>query len=113
MLLGLANGVFAIGSIGSMMALTGDKSDGRAGLRLGVFGAAQALAYATGTMAGAVGVDTAKLLLDSPLRGYLAVFSVEAVLFGASALLALRSASREAGHTVFRDRGEMLPAMLP
>ena len=112
MLLGLANGVFAIGSIGSMMDLTGDKSDGRAGLRLGVFGAAQALAYATGTMAGAVGVDTAKLLLDSPLRGYLAVFSVEAVLFGASALLALRSASREAGHTVFRDRGEMLPAML-
>ena len=112
MLLGLANGVFAIGAIGSMMALTGDKSDGRAGLRLGVFGAAQAIAYATGTMAGAVGVDTAKALLESPLRGYLAVFSVEAVLFAASAFLALRSASSERATDVFRERAELLPAVL-
>ncbi len=112
MLLGLANGVFAIGAIGSMMALTGDKTDGRAGLRLGVFGAAQALAYATGTMAGAVGVDTAKAVLDSPLQGYLAVFSVEAVLFAASAFLALRSASSERANDVFRERSELLPAVL-
>ncbi|MDQ8158943.1 MAG: BCD family MFS transporter [Gemmatimonadota bacterium] len=112
MLLGLANGVFAIGAIGSMMALTGDKTDGRAGLRLGVFGAAQALAYAVGTMAGAVGVDTAKAVLASPLRGYLAVFSVEAVLFAASAFLALRSASSERANDVFRERAELLPAVL-
>jgi BCD family chlorophyll transporter-like MFS transporter len=112
MLLGLANGVFAIGAIGSMMALTGDKNDGRAGLRLGVFGAAQALAYATGTMSGAVGVDTAKALLESPLRGYLAVFSVEAVLFAGSAFLALRSASSERANDVFRERVELLPAVL-
>ncbi|WP_373060388.1 BCD family MFS transporter [Gemmatimonas sp.] len=112
MMLGLANGVFAIGAIGSMMALTGDKTDGRAGLRLGVFGAAQALAYATGTMAGAIGVDTAKAVLDSPLRGYLAVFSAEAMLFAASAFLALRSASSERANDVFRQRAEMLPAVL-
>lgn len=112
MLLGLANGVFAIGAIGSMMALTGDKRDGRAGLRLGVFGAAQALAYAIGTMSGAVGVDTAKALLESPIRGYLAVFSVEAVLFAASAFLALRSASSERANAVFRERAEFLPAVL-
>ena len=112
LLLGLANGVFAIGAIGSMMALTGDKRDGRAGLRLGVFGAAQALAYAIGTMSGAVGVDTAKALLDSPVRGYLAVFSVEAVLFAASAFLALRSASSERANSVFRERAEFLPAVL-
>jgi MFS transporter, BCD family, chlorophyll transporter len=112
MMLGLANGVFAIGAIGSMMALTGDKTDGRAGLRLGVFGAAQALAYATGTMAGAVGVDTAKAVLESPLRGYLAVFSAEAVLFAASAFLALRSASSERANDVFRERAELLPAVL-
>lgn len=112
MMLGLANGVFAIGAIGSMMALTGDKTDGRAGLRLGVFGAAQALAYATGTMAGALGVDTAKAVLDSPLRGYLAVFSAEAVLFAASAFLALRSASSERANDVFRERAEMIPAVL-
>jgi BCD family chlorophyll transporter-like MFS transporter len=111
-LLGLSNGVFAIGAIGSMMALTGDRTDGRAGLRLGVFGAAQALAYAVGTMSGAAGVDLARALLDSPLRGYLAVFSVQAVLFGGSAYLALRSASRDRATDVFRTKGELLPAVL-
>ncbi|MBY0491225.1 MAG: BCD family MFS transporter [Gemmatimonadaceae bacterium] len=112
MLLGLSNGVFAIGAIGSMMALTGDRTDGRAGLRLGVFGAAQALAYAIGTLSGAAGVDAARALLDSPLRGYLAVFAVQAVLFAASAVLALRSASRDHATSVFQSKGEMLPAVL-
>lgn len=110
--LGLANGVFAIGAIGSMMALTGDRNDGRAGLRLGVFGAAQALAYATGTMAGAAGVDIARALLDSPVRGYLAVFLVESVLFAASALLAMQSASRERAGDVIARRADMLPSVL-
>lgn len=111
-LLGLSNGVFAIGAIGSMMALTGDRTDGRAGLRLGVFGAAQAIAYATGTMAGAAGVDIARSLMSSPIRGYLVVFGVQAVLFAASALLALRSASSERANDVFRSRSDMLPAVL-
>ncbi|MES2523299.1 MAG: BCD family MFS transporter [Gemmatimonadota bacterium] len=111
-LLGLANGVFAIGAIGSMMALSGDRHDGRAGLRLGVFGAAQALAYATGTLAGAAGVDVARALLASPVRGYLAVFLVEAVLFAVAASLALRSASSERAGDVIRSRSELLPAAL-
>lgn len=111
-LLGLSNGVFAIGAIGSMMALTGDKTDGRAGLRLGVFGAAQALAYAIGTLSGAAGVDFARAVFDSPVRGYLAVFAVQAVLFGASAWLALRSASSERATQVFQQRGEMLSAVI-
>jgi BCD family chlorophyll transporter-like MFS transporter len=110
--LGLSNGVFAIGAIGSMMALTGDKTDGRAGLRLGVFGAAQALAYAVGTMSGAAGVDLARAVLSSPVRGYLAVFAVQAVLFGASAWLAMRSASSERATEVFQQRGEMLSAVI-
>jgi MFS transporter, BCD family, chlorophyll transporter len=111
-MLGLSNGIFAIGAIGSMMALTGDKTDGRAGLRLGVFGAAQALAYAVGTMSGAAGVDFARAVFDSPVRGYLAVFAVQAVFFGGSAWLALRSASSERANDVFRQRGEMLSAVI-
>lgn len=111
-LLGLSNGVFAIGAIGSMMALTGDKTDGRAGLRLGVFGAAQALAYAVGTLSGAAGVDLARAVFDSPVRGYLAVFAVQALLFGGSAWLALRSASSERATQVFQQRGEMLSAVM-
>ena len=112
LLLGLANGVFAIGAIGSMMSLTGDKSDGRAGLRLGVFGAAQALAYALGTLSGAAGVDVARAALGSPVDGYLVVFGVEAALFAASAWLALRSASRDSATTVFTRQGDLLPAVL-
>jgi MFS transporter, BCD family, chlorophyll transporter len=110
--LGLANGVFAIGAIGSMMALTGDRRDGRAGLRLGVFGAAQAMAYALGTLSGAAGVDAARVLLGSPVRGYVAVFAVQAVLFSVSAWLALRSASSERATSVLRERGDMLQAVL-
>ena len=111
-LLGISNGVFAIGAIGSMMSLTGDRADGRAGLRLGVFGAAQAVAYAVGTLSGAAGVDVARAAMSSPIRGYLVVFSVQAVLFAASAYLALRSASSERANDVFRQRGDLLPAML-
>lgn len=111
-LLGLANGVFAIGAIGSMMALTGDKTDGRAGLRLGVFGAAQALAYALGTLSGTAGVDLARAALGSPVEGYLVVFGVEAALFVASAWLAMRSASRDRVASVFRRQGDLLPAVL-
>ncbi len=95
-----------------MMSMTGDSTDGRAGLRLGVFGAAQALAYALGTMSGATGVDVARGLLASAVDGYLVVFAAEAVLFTASAWLAMRSASRERATDVFRHRGEMLPAVL-
>ncbi|MCE2900621.1 MAG: BCD family MFS transporter [Gemmatimonas sp.] len=111
--LGLSNGVFAIGAIGSMMALTGDKTDGRAGLRLGVFGAAQALAYAVGTMSGAAGVDFARTIFAAPVRGYLAVFGVQAVLFAGSAWMALRSASSDRATEVFRQRGDMLSAVMP
>lgn len=111
-LLGLANGVFAIGAIGSMMALTGDAKDGRAGLRLGVFGAAQAVAYAAGVSIGGVGVDVARALLGSAVRGYAAVFSVEAALFLVSAVLAYRSASAAVAGDVMRTRGEMLAAVV-
>ncbi len=111
-LLGLANGVFAIGAIGSMMALTGDAADGHAGLRLGVFGAAQAVAYGLGVSLGGIGVDVAQAVLGSPLRGYAAVFSVEAGLFMASAVLAYRSASAQRAGDVMRTRGELLPAVV-
>ncbi|MCU0635765.1 MAG: BCD family MFS transporter [Gemmatimonadaceae bacterium] len=108
--LGVANGVFAIGAIGSMMARSGDANDGRAGLRLGVFGAAQAVAYAIGGFAGAAGVDVGRRLLDSTLGGYVAVFAVEGVLFAAAAWLAWRSGSAQVGGRVIETRAELLPA---
>ena len=83
-LLGLANGAFAIGAVGSMMVeATGE----HAGLRMGIFGAAQAVAYAIGGFLGAAGSDVARAALGSASGGYTAVFLAEAVLFGVAALL--------------------------
>lgn len=89
--LGVSNGAFCVGAVGSMMMLASERKDGRAGLRLGVYGAAQAVAYALGGLAGAAGSDLAREAFHSPMRGYLAVFGVEAALFVAAAVLALRS----------------------
>lgn len=82
--LGIANGVFAIGALGSMMAEA--RGDG-AGLRMGIFGAAQAVAYAVGAFAGAVLSDLGRAALGSDARGYAMVFAVEAFLFLAAAIL--------------------------
>lgn len=93
--LGFANGLFTVGGVGGMMALTASP-DGRRehGLRLGLFGAVQAVAYGTGGLFGGVATDVARLALGSPAAGYAAVFTLEAVLFAGAALLALRSAPR-------------------
>ena len=88
--LGLANGVFAVAAIGSMMGLAGGGGPGREGVRMGVWGAAQAIAFAVGGFAGAVGVDIGRRLLGSAPHAFLAVFAVEAAVFLAAAVLALR-----------------------
>ena len=49
--LGVANGVFAVAAIGSMMALAGAGRGGREGVRMGLWGAAQAIAFALGRRA--------------------------------------------------------------
>ncbi len=93
--LGLANGAFAVGALGAMMAITaGDRAaDGssRAGLRVGVFGAAQAIAYGLGGLLGGVLSDVARAASGSAARGYGVVFMIEGVLFIAAAWMAARS----------------------
>ena len=87
-LLGVANGAFSIAAIGSMMALAGQGGPGREGLRMGLWGAAQALAFALGGLIGAVGSDLARHALGQAAAGYALVFAIEAVLFVLSAALA-------------------------
>ena len=55
---------------------------------MGVFGAAQAVAYAIGSFIGAVGSDLGRAISGSDARGYMAVFAAEAVLFVVAAVLA-------------------------
>jgi BCD family chlorophyll transporter-like MFS transporter len=67
---------------------------------MGVFGAAQGLAYGLGGFAGAWMSDFARGWFGSPASGYAAVFVVEAVLFVASAWLAATSATAVRGATL-------------
>jgi BCD family chlorophyll transporter-like MFS transporter len=86
--LGFANGVFAIGAIGTMMGLASE--DGAStGTRMGLFGTAQTIAFASGGMVGAVAVDLMRAFVDSPVAAYGTVFAAEAALFAASAVLAM------------------------
>lgn len=87
--LGFFNGMFAVAAIGSMMALAGQGRDAREGTRMGLWGAAQAIAAGFGGLAGAALVDVARLMMDDA-SAFGTVFSIEAVLYLASALMALR-----------------------
>ncbi|MEM9433381.1 MAG: BCD family MFS transporter [Pseudomonadota bacterium] len=87
--LGFANGMFAVAAIGSMMQLSGEGRERRTGTRMGLWGAAQAVAAGFGGLLGASAVDVLRLTMtDADAFGI--VFLVEAVLFTIAALLALQ-----------------------
>jgi len=88
-LLGFCNGVFAVAAIGAMMALAGQGRTDREGTRMGLWGAAQAIAAGIGGLLGAVAVDALRLVL-APDLAFASVFAAEAVLFLVAAGLALR-----------------------
>jgi BCD family chlorophyll transporter-like MFS transporter len=87
--LGVANGAFAVAAIGAMMELAGAARDGREGVRMGLWGGAQAVAFAIGGIAGTGAVDLARHLFGSPAAAYAVVFGAEALLFLAAARIAL------------------------
>ncbi len=89
-LLGVANGFFCAAAIAAMMQLAGSGRAAREGVRMGLWGAAQALAFGLGSMAGSSAVDLAKALLGAPVAAYAAVFTAQAVLFLVAGMLALR-----------------------
>lgn len=88
--LGYFNGIFAVAAIGSMMQLAGDGRGGREGTRMGLWGAAQAVAAGFGGFAGAAAVDGMRRLTTGPAEAYGTVFLVEAALFLVAAWLATR-----------------------
>lgn len=95
--LGLANGAYAIAAIGSMMSLVGRGRSGREGVRMGLWGAAQAIAFGSGGLLGTLASDLARHVLGNAAIAYSVVFSVEAVLFVVAALLAVRASASLAG----------------
>lgn len=86
--LGFANGAFAVAAIGSMMELAGSGRATREGTRMGLWGAAQAIAAGFGGLFGAASVDLMRQILTSTADAFGAVFLLEAMLFCAAAALA-------------------------
>lgn len=98
--LGFFNGLFAVAAIGSMMGLasgSGTDESPRHGIRMGLWGAAQAIAFALGGFAGTALVDVTVHVTGSNANAYGAVFLLEGIGFVASALLAWRCVGNRAG----------------
>lgn len=87
MALGFFNGMFAVAAIGSMMALAGEGRAAREGTRMGLWGAAQAMAAGLGGVLGAGAADLARRVTDDA-SAFGVVFIVEAGLFALAALMA-------------------------
>jgi BCD family chlorophyll transporter-like MFS transporter len=79
--LGMANGAFSIAAIASMMALASQGAGQREGTRMGVWGAAQALAFALGGLLGTAMADLAGQVIDDLATAYGSVFLLEAIGF--------------------------------
>jgi BCD family chlorophyll transporter-like MFS transporter len=88
--LGLANGAFSIAAISLMMGFAGAGAGQREGVRMGLWGAAQGIAFGVGGLSGALASDVARRLLASQGEAYAAVFFGEALLFIVAAFAALR-----------------------
>jgi BCD family chlorophyll transporter-like MFS transporter len=102
-MLGVTNGAYAVAAIGSMMALVSAGGDQREGVRMGLWGAAQAFAFGIGGFLGTAASDIARYLLSSAALSYSVVFASEAGLFVLAAWMAVwvhRAPARRAVHQV-------------
>jgi MFS transporter, BCD family, chlorophyll transporter len=96
-LLGFCNGVFAVSAIGAMMALAGAGGGSKEGIRMGVWGASQAIAFGLGGLIGAVGVDAGRALMGADGPAFALIFGIEAGMFLLAALVALRAVAGRYG----------------
>ncbi|MFM7626057.1 MAG: BCD family MFS transporter [Gammaproteobacteria bacterium] len=98
-MLGLANGAFAVAAIGSMMGLVGRGRGSREGTRMGLWGAAQAVAFGLGGIVATGAVDLARLATGSAAIAYGAVFVAEALLFVWATFYAVRLSREDTATT--------------
>lgn len=87
--LGVANGAFSIAAIATMMRLSTQGAHGNEGTRMGLWGAAQAIAFGLGGLLGTAASDMAHWLMASSGLAYSSVFGFEAVMFALSAWCAI------------------------
>jgi BCD family chlorophyll transporter-like MFS transporter len=88
-LLGVANGAFSIAAIAAMMSMASQGVSGREGVRMGLWGASQAIAFGGGGMLGTVLADGARLIGAGPAGAYTIVFALESIAFVLAAMIAV------------------------
>lgn len=102
--LGMGNGLFSIAAISSMMHLAtlekrelqvGDQAV-QPGIRMGLWGAAQAIAFGLGGVVGSAASDLSKRWFSEPSWAYAIVFALEAMAFLMAAWMAYRVKSLSA-----------------
>ena len=94
-LLGIFNGAFSIAAIGSMMQFASIGSARREGVRMGIWGASQAMAFGLGGIIGTGLSDIARIVLGDPASAYAFVFLLEGVLFVVAAYLSYQTRSQK------------------
>lgn len=104
---GVANGAFAIAAIASMMQLVGAGRGSREGVRMGLWGGAQAIAFGLGGLSGAAVSDLGRLVSGALGPAYAAVFLLQAVLFVWAALLSVRVFDRAPAATADLPTGAL------
>lgn len=110
--LGVANGAFAVASIGSMMTLASAGPESREGLKMGLWGASQAIAFGLGGFIGAVAIDLTRQVLSEAGPAFALVFGTEGILFIVAAILAARvgATDHDDDRLPALPTGDMLPA---
>jgi MFS transporter, BCD family, chlorophyll transporter len=106
--LGIFNGMFAVAAIGSMMALAGEGRGKREGTRMGLWGAAQAVAAGLGGLLGAAAADVLRIWFEVA-SAFGLVFFAEAGLFVVAALIA----ARVIDHNKVRSQDGPMPIAVP
>jgi BCD family chlorophyll transporter-like MFS transporter len=94
-LLGIFNGAFSIAAIGSMMQFASVGSARREGVRMGIWGASQAMAFGLGGIIGTGLSDIARIILGDPASAYAFVFFLEGVLFVVAAYLSYQARTQK------------------
>ncbi len=108
MVLGFGNGLFSIAAISTMMRLASEGSEMshldaqgvKPGIRMGLWGAAQAVAFGLGGLVGTGASDLSMKLMGNTAWAYANVFALEAVMFLIAAWIAWRVKvlSKESNH---------------
>lgn len=94
-LLGIFNGAFSIAAIGSMMQFASIGTARREGIRMGIWGASQAMAFGLGGIIGTGLSDITRIILGDPASAYAFVFLLEGVLFVVAAYLSYQTRSQK------------------